>query len=1262
MKKSLLFLFLFSFTLTGGEKENPPIYIAFLWHMHQPIYWPYENLLETDNNGRFPYSVTDIHNQRLGPYNSWPKDAVQSGIDAGLPHLGAQVSFSGSLVENLNNLEAGGNGNFQNWKSHWNYIKTQTTSLGNPRLDMVGFGYHHPLMGLIDYSDIRNQIQAHKEIFSSNFSGNYSRGIFPPENAFTPEMIPALADEGIEWALIDNIHFERTCEGYPWASEGGLYEPNGSDILNPNPGDWIQLNNLWAPTKVSAAWSSKPKWIEYADPETGGVTRIIGVPADRYLGNEDGRGGFGALQYESVMSQFETYNTDSEHPILIVLHHDGDNYGGGSESYYHSNFQNFVNWLQSNPSRFVCTTIQDYLDMFPPAQDDVIHVENGSWSGADNGDPEFMKWLGAPGDNGYSPDRNSWAVVTAAKNFVEQAEQINPNANDTKEARRYYMNSQTSCYWYWDGSLNGIWDSNPTRACNYVFQHAGNITGTDNTGPSIFHPQREPYNPGGTEWGVSQSSDFMVWSYVFDRAGLKTVKLKYREDLDGVNSMDNHQNETYAGGSDVGSWQEIDMTEWDIASQTAPTPMYKAKQYQAEITGINDKLLDYYIEAVDSNNNVSKSIIKHVWVGDYSGGGGTSGVSWEPAQPSNDDMITITIAGATIGGKLHWGVNGWQTPDEVYWPAGTEFFNGSGPAVETPFNGPDTSGNLTLQIGPFNNAAQIVNNVTFVIHYDDDTWDNNGGLDYQIVFNNTPSGFEMDGAVDSTASLISTNNGLDLYLGWQNPLLYVATQSAASLGDDIFILISDNPDEMVAAPWAKAGETGDWSAYLANESTNGWSGWFDNNSTADNAAGDYLEGYINLEEEFGAVPLNIYIAVGRYQTDDGGALNGQTPAGNGDGNIDTGEFYLHEFGSGGTITVPVNVDAGWNIISVPVDAEDMSLGSLFPSAVSQAFGFNNGYISFSDLEYGKGYWLKFDDGGALNLTGDEITTGEILLAEGWNLIGPFDEQINVNGINTSPPAIIESNFFGFNAGYFTAQTLDPGKGYWVRASEEGAILTNIIVPGKTNDNSNTADGSLIFTDAAGNRMSLKIFRGDFRLSEYILPPAPPEGIFDIRTTDNMSAINTEGGAAEISLRNVVYPIVLESVGMEIRIKDPVSLSEYSFKDNGRVIISNESVRSLLISSGEIPNNFALEQNYPNPFNPSTKIEFSLPVESDVEFAVYNILGQKVYTYSEKMQTAGYHNLEFNGKALSSGIYIYTISAKGADGSLFSDSRKMLLVK
>ena len=750
----LIYLLSENNTTAADKNSNPPIYIAFLWHMHQPIYYPYENVLSTDAAKRFPFSVVDIFNQRIGPYTSWPKNAVQKGIDAGLLNFGAQVSFSGSLIENLNNLENGGNNNFANWKSSWNNIRTKTTSLGNPRLDFVAFGYFHPLMGLIDQLEIEKQIEMHRQSITTFFNGNYSKGMFPPENAFSNRMIPALVNQGIEWILVDNVHFERACKNYPFSTSGNLYEPNRADIQNPDPNDWIQLNGLWAPTKVSARWSRQPHFVEYIDPETGNSSKIIAVPADRYLGNEDGRGGFGALNYENVMSQLESYNTDPDHPILIVLAHDGDNYGGGSDSYYNSNFQNFVDWLKANPTRFVCTTIQDYLEMYPPDQNDIIHIEDGSWSGADNGDPEFKKWNGDPASDGYSPDRNSWGVITAAKNFVYTAEAIDKNNLNTQNAWKYLLVGQSSDYWYWDGSLNGIWDSNPIVAANKAIQFSQNVisSNADLVPPTIYLPQREPYNPGGTEWNIAMSSDFQVWSYVFDISGLKSVRLKYRFSL-AENSDLQKENMLYAEAVNMSQWQSLEMSNKEIPSRTNPAPLYKANEYYSTISGIKNKLVDYYIEAVDFFDNVSKSPIRHVWIGENSGGNTSTTLDWFPKNPTTNDTITILLSNSTKVAKLHWGVNytsnTWISPNRIYWPAGSVLFNNSGPAVESPFVDLGNS-NYSLKLGPFNKTEQKVTSLAFVLHYSDNTWDNNNGQDYHIqiseptdVEENIPNKFEL---------------------------------------------------------------------------------------------------------------------------------------------------------------------------------------------------------------------------------------------------------------------------------------------------------------------------------------------------------------------------------------------------------------------------------------------------------------------------------------------------------------------------------------
>jgi flagellar hook assembly protein FlgD len=83
----------------------------------------------------------------------------------------------------------------------------------------------------------------------------------------------------------------------------------------------------------------------------------------------------------------------------------------------------------------------------------------------------------------------------------------------------------------------------------------------------------------------------------------------------------------------------------------------------------------------------------------------------------------------------------------------------------------------------------------------------------------------------------------------------------------------------------------------------------------------------------------------------------------------------------------------------------------------------------------------------------------------------------------------------------------------------------------------------------------------------------------------------------------------------------------------------------------------LEQNYPNPFNPSTTIKFGLPTDSKVVLEVYNIIGEKVKTLVNKSISAGYHEVEFTGTALPSGIYIYKLATEG-----FTSTKKFVLMK
>jgi hypothetical protein len=89
----------------------------------------------------------------------------------------------------------------------------------------------------------------------------------------------------------------------------------------------------------------------------------------------------------------------------------------------------------------------------------------------------------------------------------------------------------------------------------------------------------------------------------------------------------------------------------------------------------------------------------------------------------------------------------------------------------------------------------------------------------------------------------------------------------------------------------------------------------------------------------------------------------------------------------------------------------------------------------------------------------------------------------------------------------------------------------------------------------------------------------------------------------------------------------------------------------------IPKEFKLFQNYPNPFNPTTRINYQLPVDSQVTLKIYDILGKETKTLLNGPQVAGYYSVSLNLDNLSSGIYFYNLKAGN-----FIETKKMVLFK
>ena len=88
-----------------------------------------------------------------------------------------------------------------------------------------------------------------------------------------------------------------------------------------------------------------------------------------------------------------------------------------------------------------------------------------------------------------------------------------------------------------------------------------------------------------------------------------------------------------------------------------------------------------------------------------------------------------------------------------------------------------------------------------------------------------------------------------------------------------------------------------------------------------------------------------------------------------------------------------------------------------------------------------------------------------------------------------------------------------------------------------------------------------------------------------------------------------------------------------------------------------PTQFSLGQNYPNPFNPSTKIEYSIPVNGNVRLTIFNSLGKEMEKLVNNYQQAGNHEVRFDASNMSSGVYYYKIESQN-----FSDVKKMILIR
>lgn len=100
----------------------------------------------------------------------------------------------------------------------------------------------------------------------------------------------------------------------------------------------------------------------------------------------------------------------------------------------------------------------------------------------------------------------------------------------------------------------------------------------------------------------------------------------------------------------------------------------------------------------------------------------------------------------------------------------------------------------------------------------------------------------------------------------------------------------------------------------------------------------------------------------------------------------------------------------------------------------------------------------------------------------------------------------------------------------------------------------------------------------------------------------------------------------------------------------------------------IPDTPLLVQVYPNPFNPKTTIRLQLQKAGEVEIAIYNLLGERVFVFEKVLLQAGLHEVKWDGKSdnglsVPSGEYILQARLLNRNGTASQMmARKLVLIK
>jgi len=140
------------------------------------------------------------------------------------------------------------------------------------------------------------------------------------------------------------------------------------------------------------------------------------------------------------------------------------------------------------------------------------------------------------------------------------------------------------------------------------------------------------------------------------------------------------------------------------------------------------------------------------------------------------------------------------------------------------------------------------------------------------------------------------------------------------------------------------------------------------------------------------------------------------------------QYYIIEWSR----FLEIDLIEGWNLISVPIISDNMSVKTLFPDAQAVYAFENGGYQQVDAIVPGVGYWVKNSIAKTYQLYGSPFSGYTRKLESGWHLMGTI---MGTTQPATNPENAISSIFQYDRGSYTFVETLTQGSGYWIKMAE-----------------------------------------------------------------------------------------------------------------------------------------------------------------------------------------------------------------------------------